>query len=531
MRIAHFAQFAPNRCGLYATVRDLVLAEQKLPGVDAGFIDYAENGGCRVGQRDGDLVTMPLEWAYDADVLVRHTAIHPELHNSGIPIVMALHGRPESSYRLEAASKDNPVLTVIANKGQDERYRAFVTFWPEFLLPWSTIVPQRKLFCVPAPVDLTAYAGGTDLHLEGEPKILIADIWRDDVVPLNALFGAIEFLRRHAPKGKIHLVALPPDLKGVGPVVAQAKKAGYLGHLNGQIRGIRDYYQSCDIVVTPHVIATRIIREALACGRPVVAGDGCTHTPWTANPAKPESYADAILSCWQNLDQAKRKAREYAEKWFDPMTAALAMVEVCKGALSAKREKKVFLDIGAHLGESVHRFFRERSDAGEFDIFCFEPQPANFGPLMANVGTIPNVSVIPAALSSTDGTAEMYCGKAQDGEGSTTFKGKQTGLIDYGKSVTVRSLPLADWLEKHPADYVVVKMNIEGGEYDLIPHLIQTGAMAKIDELYVQLHSTKFDLADRMRMDALEAKWRPELARFKTKVHATVKGMVSFGNP
>jgi FkbM family methyltransferase len=531
VRIAHFAQFAPNRCGLYATVRDLVLAEQKLPGVDAGFIDYGDNGLCRAGQRDGVLETLPLEWAYDADVLVRHTAIQPELHNSGKPIIMALHGRPESSYRLEAGGHDNPVLTVIANKAQDERYRAFVTFWPEFLLPWSTIIPQEKLHYVPAPVDLDYYASGTDLHLEGEPKLLIADIWRDDVVPLNALFGAIEFIRKHAPKGKIHLVALPPDLKGVAPVIAQAKRDGYLGRLNGQIRGIRDYYQSCDIVVTPHVIATRIIREALACGRPVVAGAGCQYTPFTANPAKPETYADAIKDCWDKLDGAKMYARERAEKCFHPQKAAAAMLDVCRKVVSTPKQKKLFLDIGAHLGESVHRFYRERRDAGEFDIYCFEPQPANFGPLMANVGTIPNVAVIPAALSSSDGTVPLYCGKALDGEGSTLLKGKQTGQINYGKPVAVRALPLACWLNKHPADYVVVKMNIEGGEYDLIPHLIATGAMAKIDELYVQLHSTKFDLPERMKLDAVEAKWRPELARFKTKVHATVKGMASFGNP
>jgi hypothetical protein len=39
-----------------------------------------------------------------------------------------------------------------------------------------------------------------------------------------------------------------------------------------------------------------------------------------------------------------------------------------------------------------------------------------------------------------------------------------------------------------PEDYCVVKIDIEGGEWDLVPHLDETGALELIDELFVEFH-------------------------------------------
>jgi hypothetical protein len=74
-------------------------------------------------------------------------------------------------------------------------------------------------------------------------------------------------------------------------------------------------------------------------------------------------------------------------------------------------------------------------------------------------------------------------------------------------------------------------MNIEGGEYDLLPALVSSGLMKDINELYVQMHSLKFDIEHRIKMDQVELKWREDMKRFsETKVFAQTKGMASFGN-
>jgi hypothetical protein len=42
-------------------------------------------------------------------------------------------------------------------------------------------------------------------------------------------------------------------------------------------------------------------------------------------------------------------------------------------------------------------------------------------------------------------------------------------------------------------DFVVVKLDIEGGEWTLIPHLVRTGAIAYIDEVFFECHPMDFD--------------------------------------
>ena len=61
MRVAHFAQFAPNSCGLYHTAKDLILAERKV-GIDARFIAfYDKYDGLK---EDNGFKTEDIKWAY-----------------------------------------------------------------------------------------------------------------------------------------------------------------------------------------------------------------------------------------------------------------------------------------------------------------------------------------------------------------------------------------------------------------------------------------------------------------------------------
>ncbi len=527
MRIVHYAQFGPRSCGLYETVKDLIVVERKL-GVDALLVDVdgatGETG--RVGLVDGDVVTSEPEVAWDADVLVRHTAIPARWQNIGVPIVMALHGRPESSYRISTGG-ENDIIQGIANKARDARYKAFVYFWPQFELPWRSIVGE-KLRYVPAPVDLTYYGQGKDLGLSGSRRILIADIWRDDVIPLDSLFGAARYVERYNPAARIHIVGMPDrgkELAAAQPFLNGLRHC--IGSASGIRREIRDWYRSCDVLVTPHTIATRVIRESLAAGLPVVASPGCECANETADPRCHEEIAAAIQNCLIDRD-ARRKARAMAEACFDATISGRAMIEVCREVMVSPKGRKVFVDVGAHLGETVRRFYRERPDADEFEIYCFEPDPQTFAKLLANVGAIQNVHCLNAALAAKPGAMRLQRGRVNEGEGSTLVDGKLTG--DLGDVVEVRCLAAGDWFASlGNVETLVVKMNVEGAEYEILPALVDSGAMGRIHELYVQLHSLKFPTVQRIEMDRTELQWRAEMERFATKLFVTTKGMASFG--
>jgi len=527
MRIVHFAQFGPRACGLYETVKDIILAERKL-GADARLVDCDGAENIRIGLKDGDITTDDPEICFDADVLIRHTAVPVKYHNIGKPVVMCLHGRPESSFRL-SIDKTESLIQAISNKAADARYKAFVSFWPEFEPHWQAIVGD-KLNIIPAPVNLDYYSSGDKKELAGSHKILIADIWRDDVTPLSSIFGAVRYIDKYEPAAKIHIVGIPTDskrMKALQPFLKGLKR--YIGSAAGHMIDIRSWYKSCDCVVTPHTIATRIIRESLTAGLPVVAGADCKYTDFRADHASPDDVAAAIKAALAD-PQAPARARKIAEMDFDSLQTAGKLIVLCEKICGQKREKrKIFLDIGSHLGESVRRFYRQRPDADEFEIYSFEPDPEIFGKMFNNIGAIPNVTCINAALGSVQGKRKMHKGRANDGEGSTLFDGKLTGGLQG--QIDIRAMDIKRFFESlADFDYCIVKMNIEGGEYELLPYLVGSGLMGSIDELYVQMHSLKFDLTHRIEMDKVELQWLEDMLNFSTKVYSTTKGMADFGN-
>jgi len=52
-------------------------------------------------------------------------------------------------------------------------------------------------------------------------------------------------------------------------------------------------------------------------------------------------------------------------------------------------------------------------------------------------------------------------------------------------------IDFASWLARTVSrfDYVVCKMDIEGAEFNVIPHLISRGVITLIDELFLECHS------------------------------------------
>ncbi|MCP4537785.1 MAG: FkbM family methyltransferase [Chloroflexi bacterium] len=487
MRVAHFATFGPNQCGLYHTAKELVLAERLL-GIDARFID-PEKGVCR----DGSFTTEDWKWAYKADVLVRHTFIPARLQNSGIPVVMCLHGRPDSSYMGEF--NDNPVLVGIANKATDCRYKAFVTFWEEYQPFWANLVPN--VHYVPATVDLEEFP---ETPHTDEPIILVSDVWRDDIRPLYVLEAAVRFARKH--NGKIHVAAIPEN-KSVKTILRGCKDV--LGELYGLTSDIKQLYAKSNILVTPHVIATRAIREAMASGLKVVAGAGCKYTPWSANALDIDGFSAEIEKAWKGTYNSRR----CAEREFGMKKAGRAMKKILDEVAKVEiTQRKVFVDVGAHLGETVRRFYREVPDAREYEIYCFEPDMKTFEKLDENVGHIDNVHLINAAAYTDGGMTTFFPGRANDNEGGTSLAGKLTGAVDYGRPAMVECVDFSRWLKANKGDYTIVKMNIEGGEYDLMEKLLDDDMADSIDRLYVQLHAHKFEHGPmRQRFQRIESRF------------------------
>ena len=399
MKVAHFARFDPNRSGQYATVKDLITAERQ-QGIDAELIDAS---GCNVckhwfsipGQQDGDLKTIPVEWAYDADVLVRHTAIPTELEQKGIPIVLCAHGRPEHTFMLESSGQ-SPIFTfykTLTDRPCNRNYKAVVTFWKEFIFHMSFLLPESLLHYVPAMVDLDVYCPtGPSLDYGGKggtPNLMIADMWRTDESPFNILYAAGMFREKYCPEAKVHVFGIPSSTtnNAITIIAQRLAEIGVWGASYSVYNNMPEAYRAADILITPHHIATRVIREASACGLPIVANQGCVYTNYTANPKDVEGFAAMIHRCWTEREawgkEQPNKWRAMAKKEFNLEQAGKAMVRVLEQAMTEEGkttvlipdgifQKKQYRSYQEYLNNQVSKLKEQTRSIAQHDAAYFE---------------------------------------------------------------------------------------------------------------------------------------------------------------
>lgn len=342
MKIGHFAIFSPNQSGMYATVKDLILSERSV-GIDAQFIDYGLNqkAESREGLVDGDIHTVPLKWAYEeADVIIRHTEIPVDL--LGKPALFALHGRPENSFRLEQY-KLAPVISLVQREAQAGRYRGFFTFWPEHLHYWSWIMPSIKVHYIPSPINLDEFNPlGKKYDFgerSGKPNIVIADRWREDNTPFNIVYAAQYFREHFCNTAKVHIYGIPTDNTCIN-YLSPLQKVGLIGQTYGVVPNLAEIFRSADMLLTPNIIATRIIREAMASGLPVVAPRGCNYTNYTAEPRDYKAFAQAIEECYENTgEQERKRIRHQATREFGFEATGNAMKQMCEAAMGREVAK------------------------------------------------------------------------------------------------------------------------------------------------------------------------------------------------
>ncbi|MEQ8256080.1 MAG: FkbM family methyltransferase [Roseovarius confluentis] len=88
------------------------------------------------------------------------------------------------------------------------------------------------------------------------------------------------------------------------------------------------------------------------------------------------------------------------------------------------------------------------------------------------------------AIGSTTGTMEL----SDAGDASSS-------VADHDRAFQVKTMSVSDFFAHTPVDRIaLMKVNIEGSEYDLLPALIETGDITRIDRLQVQFHLLEPDM-------------------------------------
>jgi len=140
--------------------------------------------------------------------------------------------------------------------------------------------------------------------------------------------------------------------------------------------------------------------------------------------------------------------------------------------------RKVFLDMGAHDGCSVRQFIENWDDWQEYEFFSFEPDKGRFDLL--------NETYLKYKLKGR--TYKTACGHIT---GRRSFDGwKLGGKVETGG---VPCLNMSVFIQENFSkdDYIIMKFDIEGEEYNMIEIMHQDKTLEYINEAYGELHGPK----------------------------------------
>lgn len=152
-------------------------------------------------------------------------------------------------------------------------------------------------------------------------------------------------------------------------------------------------------------------------------------------------------------------------------------------------EDSVVLDVGGYLGDyAANIFCRYRSR-----IHVFEPLPVYCDEIRQRFGKNPQVRVHEFGLAGTTREERLFRAQA----GSSVFMDR----FKMEEATPVRMVRAADALAELGVERVdLMKVNIEGGEYELLEHLLETGWAPRIRNICVQFHEEVLpDAPERMR--------------------------------
>jgi FkbM family methyltransferase len=160
---------------------------------------------------------------------------------------------------------------------------------------------------------------------------------------------------------------------------------------------------------------------------------------------------------------------------------------------------KYLIDCGTHFFEGLKKL----SNIYKFDdtwmIYSFEANPITFNASHKYKPSYINLIHINAAVSTQDGYKTINCEGSQNGcgEGSNILEFPPQSDTLYGHSFQYQKLQTPTYdlcsfiLNLSNIDFLVIKMDIEGEEYSILPQILNSNI--KIDDIYIEFHERFFE--------------------------------------
>ncbi len=140
----------------------------------------------------------------------------------------------------------------------------------------------------------------------------------------------------------------------------------------------------------------------------------------------------------------------------------------------------IVFDVGGFNGDWSSKIFCMY----DCNIYVFEPVILYYENIQRRFIKNDKVTVVNKGLSSTTGEAEFFINSNIDGSSFIL----RNDVNNIRKSI-VTMISAKDFIDQNKITSIdLIKINIEGGEYDLLEHIICSGIINKIKNIQVQFH-------------------------------------------
>ena len=183
----------------------------------------------------------------------------------------------------------------------------------------------------------------------------------------------------------------------------------------------------------------------------------------------------SLLKCFANINKKRKNKKEVhlAHKLWDKAKGD----ETHRLNYDDLDENSIVFDLGGYKGDWASDIFSKYGS----HIYVFEPAHKFYAKIVDRFKKNPKIKVFDYGLADKNLDLEM----AMSNDGSSVYNKK----IVSAEHEVVKLVDAAEFLQNQNIENIdLMKINIEGGEYDLLNHLIDIGFIENINNIQVQFH-------------------------------------------
>ena len=164
------------------------------------------------------------------------------------------------------------------------------------------------------------------------------------------------------------------------------------------------------------------------------------------------------------------------------------MQDTFSEVLAETRAGDLCIDLGANVGSITKRMALTGAD-----VISFEPDPAAFAVLQDTVRDLHNVTLVQKAAGHQPNSLLLYR-SAKWSPDDPSGRTQSSSLVLRDKdandenAVRVEVVDIIAYLEALDRDIRIIKMDIEGAEWDILARLVDHPILSRIDCIFVETH-------------------------------------------